>query len=56
MNGTTPGPWTTIAAATIQKPITISGLTATTLYGFQVQALGVLGYFDWSPITTIICV
>jgi hypothetical protein len=56
MNGTTPGAWTTIPAATIQKPITISGLTPTTIYGFQVQALGVLGYSDWSPITTIICV
>jgi hypothetical protein len=56
MNGATPGPWTTIAAATIQKPITISGLTPTTIYGFQVQALGVLGYSDWSTITTIICV
>jgi hypothetical protein len=56
MNGATPGAWTTIAAATIQKPITISGLTPTTIYGFQVQALGVLGYSDWSPIATIICV
>jgi len=56
MNGTTPGVWTTIPAATIQKPFTISGLTPATVYGFQVQALGVLGYSDWSPITTIICV
>src|SRR5215470_10723128 len=46
MNGTTPGPWTTIPAASIQKPLTISGLTPTTTYGFQVQALGVLGYSD----------
>jgi hypothetical protein len=56
MNGTTPGAWTTVPAATIQKPITISSLTPTTIYGFQVQALGVLGYSDWSPISTIICV
>jgi hypothetical protein len=56
MNGTTPGAWTTIAAASIQKPITISGLTPTTIYGFQAQALGVLGYSDWSAITTIICI
>ena len=56
MNGTTPGAWTTIPAASIQKPITISGLTPTTIYGFQVQALGALGYSDWSPITTIICI
>ncbi|PYS16480.1 MAG: hypothetical protein DMG15_02055 [Acidobacteria bacterium] len=56
MAGATPGAWTTIAAASIQKPITISGLTPTTIYGFQVQALGALGYSDWSAITTIICI
>jgi hypothetical protein len=56
MNGTTPGPWTTIPAASIQKAITISGLTPQTLYGFQVQALGVLGYSDWSTNETIGCV
>src|SRR5260370_5635168 len=55
MAGATPGAWTTIPAATIQKPITISRLTPTTIYGLQVQALGVLGYSDWSPIRTIIC-
>ena len=56
MNGTTPGPWTTIPAVTIQKGTTISGLTPATTYGFQVQALGVLGYSDWSAIETIICI
>jgi hypothetical protein len=56
MNGTTPGPWTTIPAASIQRPITISSLTPTTIYGFQVQALGVLGYSDWSTLETIVCV
>jgi hypothetical protein len=54
MNGTTPGPWTTVPAATIRKPITVSGLTPITMYGFQVQALGVLGYSDWSTIETIV--
>ena len=56
MNDTTPGPWTTITAVTIQKPITLSGLTPKTTYGFQVQALGVLGYSDWSTTETIICI
>src|SRR6516225_11513107 len=55
MNGTTPGPWTTIPAASIQKAITFSGLTPATIYGFQVQALGVLGYSDWSATETIMC-
>jgi Fibronectin type III domain len=54
MNGTTPGPWTTVPAATIRKPVTITGLTPITMYGFQVQALGVLGYSDWSTIETIV--
>jgi hypothetical protein len=54
MNGTTPGAWTTIPAALIKKAITISGLTPITMYGFQVQALGVLGYSDWSTIETIV--
>src|SRR5262249_28610179 len=35
MNGTTPGSWTSIPAASIQKAITISGLTPATIYGFQ---------------------
>jgi hypothetical protein len=56
MAGATPGAWTTIPAASIRKPFTISGLTPTTIYGFQVQALGVLGYSDWSAIMTIICI
>jgi hypothetical protein len=56
MNGATPGPWTTIPAASIQRPITISGLTRATIYGFQVQALGVLGYSDWSTTETIVCI
>ena len=54
MNGTTPGPWTTVPAASIKKAITISGLTPMLMYGFQVQALGVLGYSDWSTTETII--
>jgi Fibronectin type III domain len=56
MNGTTPGPWTTVPAASIQRSITLSGLAPTTIYGFQVQALGVLGYSDWGAIMTIICI
>jgi hypothetical protein len=55
MNGTTPGPWTTVPAVSIQKAITFSGLTPATIYRFQVQALGVLGYSDWSATRTIMC-
>ena len=56
MNGTAPCPWTTIPAASIKKAIRLSGLPPLTMYGFQVQALGVLGYSDWSTTETIVCV
>jgi hypothetical protein len=55
MNGTTPA-WITVPVASLQKPFTISGLTPTMIYGFQVQALGVLGYSDWSAVQSIICI
>jgi len=51
-----PAPWTTVTIPNIQKATTLSGLTPTATYGFQVQALGPLGYSDWSDTTTIICV
>ncbi len=56
MMGTTPGAWTIVAAASINKKLTISNLTPTVIYGFQVQALGSLGYSDWSVTETIMCV
>jgi hypothetical protein len=37
------------------KAITLSGLTPATFYGFQVQALGVLDYSDWSATETFLC-
>src|SRR5262249_5610616 len=55
MSGTTPGSWTSIPAASIQKAITISGLTPATIYGIQVQALGLLGYSDWRSTETVMC-
>ena len=56
MNGVQPGPWTTVAVPKVQKAVTLSGLTPTSTYGFQVQALGPIGYSDWSATQTIICV
>jgi hypothetical protein len=56
MNGVQPGPWTTLTIPNIQKPCTLSNLTPATTYGFEVQALGALGYSDWSTTETIICV
>jgi hypothetical protein len=34
--------------------IRAKGLTPMMMYGFQVQALGVLGYSDWSTVETIV--
>jgi len=47
------GSWTTI---TIPRPkkVTISGLTLTGIYHFQIRALGVLGYTDWMDPKTFI--
>jgi len=54
--------WTTINAspyrARASRPAAplkkVSGLTPITMYGFQIQALGVLGYSDWSTTETIV--
>src|SRR5206468_8735269 len=40
MNGTTPGPWTTMPAASIQKAITFSGLTPAEATGIGSGASG----------------
>jgi hypothetical protein len=56
MTGTTPGAWTTLPIATVVKAVTMGGLTAGTTYGIEVQALGSMGYSDWSDTTTIMCV
>ena len=48
--------WTTISAATVNKKLVISGLTLGVTYGFQIQALGTVGYSDWSTLETIMCV
>jgi hypothetical protein len=56
MSGSQPGPWTIVPTTIVNKPLTLSGLTPATTYGMQVQALGALGYSDWSTLQTIICV
>ena len=48
--GGTPGQWTTLPMTSTK--ITVSGLTPGTAYLFQVQALGKLGYTDWSDAVT----
>ena len=50
-----PGTWTDVGV-TNPRAITISGLTPGTTYAFQIRALGVLGYGDWSDIVTRIAI
>lgn len=44
-----PGTWTEIGLTNPRK-IVVTGLTSGTTYAFQLKALGVLGYGDWSDV------
>ena len=46
-----PGTWTEIALTNPRK-ISVTGLTSGTTYAFQIKALGVLGFGDWSNVAT----
>jgi hypothetical protein len=48
--------WITISVATAKPPLSISGLTPTTNYVFQVRAFGKLGFSDWSTAVSRICI
>ena len=50
-----PGTWTEVGL-TNPRAIPVSDLTPGTNYAFQLRALGVLGYGDWSEISTRIAV
>ena len=45
--GGTPATWSELAVAS-KKPLIFSNLTPGTVYTFQVKALGIVGYTDWS--------
>jgi hypothetical protein len=44
-----PGVWTEVALTDPRK-ISVTGLTPGTTYAFQIKALGVLGFGDWSDV------
>ena len=44
-----PGTWTETALTNPRK-ISVTGLTSGTTYAFQIKALGVLGFGDWSDV------
>jgi Fibronectin type III domain len=46
-----PGTWTEIALTNPRK-IQLTGLTPGTTYAFQIKALGVLGFGEWSDVAT----
>ena len=50
------GAWTTLTIPNIQTATIVSGLTPGITYAFQVQALGPIGYSDWSDSMTIMCI
>jgi hypothetical protein len=50
-----PGTWTTVPAASVKTPITLSGLTPGADYAFEVRTLSASGYSDWSDSVTCIC-
>jgi hypothetical protein len=47
-----PGPWTTLTLTGVKAPVSVTGLTPGTIYGFQVRALGKPGFTDWSDSVT----
>src|SRR5262249_15583559 len=51
-NGLPAADWTTVTITIAKFSIPIDGLTPGTIYGFQVRALGKLGYTDWSDSVT----
>jgi hypothetical protein len=51
-----PGPWTVVDVMSVKSAFKISGLTPSTMYALQVQAIGPNNRSDWSNSVTIICV
>ncbi len=52
LTGTTPGAWTTVTVTSVKVPVSINNLTPGTTYAFQVRALGMAGFTDWSDVVT----
>jgi hypothetical protein len=57
-DGTVPGPtapWTEVMVPTTRPATPLNNLTPGTIYAFQVQAYGNLGYSDWSDPVSRMC-
>lgn len=55
LTNNTPGTWTTVPAAPVRTPITLSGLTPGPDYAFEIRTLSTSGYSDWSDSVTCMC-
>ena len=54
--GTAPATWTTKAVPSAKQAVSITGLTAGTMYSFQVRAFGKLGYTGYSVTSNRMCI
>ena len=52
VNGAMPAQWTTVILTSVRGGVTVDNLTPGVTYAFQVRALGIQGYTDWSDIAT----
>ena len=55
VNGAEPTSWTSKMVTKVRPPVAIEGLSAGTVYAFQVRALGTVGYTDWTDSATCMC-
>ena len=56
VNVNSPAEWTIQLVTRVKAPITIDGLTPGTVYAFQVRAMELAGYTDWSDSVTRMCI
>ena len=56
VNGAQPASWTGKVVTKVRPPVGFQGLTPGTIYAFQVRALNVVGYTDWTDSATCMCV
>jgi hypothetical protein len=56
INGAPPVSWTSKVVTKVRPPVGFQGLTPGTVYAFQVRALNVVGYTNWTDSATCMCV
>jgi len=56
VNGAPPASWTSKVVTKVRPPVGFQGLTPGVVYAFQVRALNVVGYTDWTDSATCMCV